>query len=240
MARVGFIMLAVIALGSGCGPRLRAVPSADQKVRLRDGTATRRTPQVEMEARPVELSWAARQSLIAFHVSIRNVSDTALVWAPADLLLEDAEGRLRRPLPMDALIRSYRAAGKRGPLPAALRTTPAPGPPFHQADPHAAHACPPGGRVVRASGAPPALSQYGLTGRPSPYEDPLWPGQRASTFLMQTPQPREVAPGACVCGCIVFACPLEPGAQMTLSLPRHDTSLPATAPDSLQMRFDYR
>ena len=90
MARVGFIMLAVIALGSGCGPRLRAVPSADQKVRLRDGTATRRTPQVEMEARPVELSWAARQSLIAFHVSIRNVSDTALVWAPADLLLEDA------------------------------------------------------------------------------------------------------------------------------------------------------
>ncbi|MBN1511934.1 MAG: hypothetical protein JXB13_07955, partial [Phycisphaerae bacterium] len=96
-------MLAVLALGSGCGPRLRPVAWEGQVERPTDGSAAQRTQRVAVEARPVEVPWTARESLVAFHLTVRNTSDKALAWDPVDVLLEDGEGRLRRPLPIDAM-----------------------------------------------------------------------------------------------------------------------------------------
>lgn len=233
-------MLAVVALGSGCGPRLRPVAWEERVEWPTDGAAARRTQGVAVKVGPVEVPWTARESLVAFHLTVRNASDTALAWDPADVLLEDGEGRLRRPLPIDAMARSYRGSGKSGPLPPGLRPAPASGQPSGGAEPDGACSLPPGCRPTPYKGAPPHLSQYGLTAGASADSRTLLAGREAAAFLMQTPQRRELGPGDSVSGCVVFSCPLERDAELVLSVPLPGATGPADTSVPLRIRFVYR
>jgi len=233
-------MLAVVVLSGGCGPRLRPVAWEDQVVRPMDGVAARRTQGVAAEVRPVEVPWTPRESLVAFHLTVRNVSDKTRAWNPADLLLEDGEGRLRRPLPIDALARSYRASGKRGPLPPGLKRAPAPGQATSGAGPDGAWSSPSCCCAFQYQGGPPHLSQIGLTGRSSPDSHPLLTGREPAAFLMRTPELRELGPGDSVSGGVVFSCPLERDAELVLSVPLPGATGPVDTSTPLRVRFVYR
>ncbi len=233
-------MLAVVALGGGCGPRLRGIPSGDQVVRPGDGVAARQAQAVAAEARPVKVPWTPRESLVAFHLIVRNVSDTTFTWIPADLMLEDSAGRLRRPLPIDALALSYRAAGKRGPLPPGLRPAPAPGQSSSGAYPDAAFSSSSCCRPSPYKGGPPQLSYSSTAVRVPPDTHFLGAGRAATAFLMQSPSPRDLRPGDSVSGCVVFSYPLERDAELVLSVPAPDATDPADTSIPLRMRFVYR
>jgi hypothetical protein len=236
-------MLVLVILGGGCGPQLQAVPAAEQVVLPLDGGAVRVTPTLAAEARPVDVPWPAVEPLVAFDLKVQNVSDVTYRWDPADLTLQDGSGRFRRPLPVAALVQSYRAATGNGPLPPGLQPDanrnrrlwrPWRGTALDWKYRYLPYDYP---SPYRGSPYP---AYHALTVQGTMDPDPLWDRRRSASFLLQVPGAFDLAPGDTLTGCIVFSCPLELGAELVLSLPVPETADSAEASVPMQMRFVYQ